>query len=463
MRSIKVFVSLCSLVYMSTLFSLVQAPLKDIGSLSWVQEKMNTYPELGWLLDEKVSGTQEGLSKCSPTSWSYQLVGAHHPEFERTLLTLVCFELIMNGSQDAYKRFVAPQPSNDTLTWENFKKLHNFAVKVIGKNQERFRALEYNLVLGDMGKTTIARTAAKILDPPITVPDQDQFLEACLKQAPFMFPSFSHQPLATQHLIRRVAGLIHFGHTHHAEGGPTMLTRLKTSNIMATHPADFDFEVLTHICDISGARGHESNQGSQVLTNKTWEAFFEVKEALHFLKNHTTTEALTRYLDRRAAWLGLPKGQKNRLLLARVGAMARLFNREEGRALQKGFEALSPSDKILVEKEWAPLTRRHEQTPTYIPAVLVNYIASYEKAGHTRLEAIENCVKTVLPMIAQILAHFRMGQTELPYTIKNTLEFNKVAGQIREQPSLGHAGSSAPFTVDPQTSQVTLVEKGLIP
>src|SRR5690606_35008786 len=152
--------------------------LEALGSKKWVKEKLETYPELTWLLDKNVQHTQEGKVEQFSHSWSKQLTGSHYPEFERTILSLVCLYLIADGTEAAYERFTNLQSPAEKLTHESFKNLHHFAQTVIKNDSHILQALEINLILGDMGKTKIAHQKAEKFG--ISEADHDLFLDECL-------------------------------------------------------------------------------------------------------------------------------------------------------------------------------------------------------------------------------------------------------------------------------------------
>jgi len=104
------------------IYSVEKIDIAEIGSLKWVEGKIETYPELTWLLSEEVEHTQEGVSSQQEDSWSRKLKGSHYPEFERTMSTLVNLYLILDGSEEAFARFVESQSKEEALTRENFNK-----------------------------------------------------------------------------------------------------------------------------------------------------------------------------------------------------------------------------------------------------------------------------------------------------------------------------------------------------
>lgn len=407
--------------------------LSELGSQAWVENKIKEYPELEWLLTDGVQYTQEGKAEQFEHSWSKKLKGKHYPEFERTILSIVNLHLIVEGSDQAYERFTLLQSPNDKLSLSSFKRLHEFAKNITKANPLMLQALEINLILGDMGKTQIARVKAK--EHGITEADHDIFLDACLKKCPDIFPTFSMLSGKTKKIVEKVNGLVHFGHVTHVEGGPEILKKLKGSGILQNNQDDFNFEILTHVCDVSAARGHEDNRGSKVLTENTFKSIEAVKDAIHFMRTHSEKEALEKYVHTRATWLGLD-GTEEKNILARLGAMIRLFSREDGQALKEAYAVLSCEHKTMLREEIDPLVSREERTPTYVPALLVNLLSSLERQGLTKSNALQECLKKGSLFIAQVLQTYRSGNANIAYNPQLTLNFNKAAGQVRDNPSL---------------------------
>jgi hypothetical protein len=424
----------------------------EVGSRKWVERKIETYPELAWLLSEDVEHTQEGTSSQQEGSWSRKLKGSHYPEFERTMATLVNLYLILDGSEEAFIRFVESQPKEEVLTRDNFNKLHTYALKVISDQQEGVKAVEVELILGDMGKTTKARELAKAFS--VEEKDHDIFLSECLKKCPKIFPTFQKISKTMQADLIESGGLVHFGHVTHLEGGPEILNKLKGSGLVANNPKAFDLQVLTYMMDVSGARAHESNLGSKSFTNKTFLAINGMKDALHKLAERSPEEALTSYVGFRAGLLGLDPQKKEDRVLGRMGAMMRLFTPEEGQALTAAYHLLGKEQKKVVEQEFDPLRTRKERTPTYIPAVFVNFIDSAMKQGITKEEAIQACIKEGVVSIASFLQKYREGKANQPYRPQMTLNFNKSAGQVKNNINIFR---NHDFSIDKDWN-VTLIE-----
>jgi len=400
-----------------------------VGSEEWAKEKLEAYPELAWLLSEEVEHTQEGTPAQQESSWSWKLTGSHYPEFERTIATLVNFYLLMDGSDQAFDRFIEAQQPEEALTRERFNALHTYVAGVVANDGAIIKVIEADLILGDMGKTPKARALARAYS--IGEKDQDIFLSECLKKCPQIFPTFEKLPFSLQSDIRESSGLVHFGHVTHLEGGPEILKKLKGSNIVANNRRAFDLLMITYMLDVSGARAHEANRGSKSFTNKTFLAINGMREALYRLVKESESNALSSYVDFRAKLLGLESGTKEGRLLGRMGAMMRLFTREEGQALKTAYQRLKKEQKAVLEQAFDPLRIREERTPTYVPAVFVNFLDTAVKEGMSKEEAVQKCLGEVVVHLADFLQKYRMGKAAQPYNLNQTLNFNKGAGQIR--------------------------------
>jgi len=104
----------------------------NAGSLYWAKEKLKLYPELSWLLlpNDKYS---QGISHDNNKSWSKRILNSHSIEFEKTVTSLLCLELLLDGSKQAYKHFISTQKAN-ILGYTSFIKLHKFALSIIKVN-----------------------------------------------------------------------------------------------------------------------------------------------------------------------------------------------------------------------------------------------------------------------------------------------------------------------------------------
>lgn len=405
--------------------------LNQVGTLAWVENLLQTYPELAWLLDEKVAITQEGKQQAKSSSWSYQLKGQQFPEFDRTILSIVNLYLLTEGSRAAYQRFASIQKEDERLSWNEFQSLHHFAQEVIKDNPARFHALMVNLLMGDMGKTAGARELAKTF--AITEPDHDLFLEACLVKCSQIFPTFQKLPFLDQQLIKEIVGLVHFGHVTHLEGSPkAMLAKIKQSDVLAKQGRPFDFQILMHFCDVAAALGHVDNQGSLILVHDTYRALMAVKTMLDELSKQSETSAVKKYLSLRAQWVGLPLKRDRDYLLTRLACMVRLFDANSGQLLIASWNKLTQQQKQLLIENFHPLKEFSGMTPTYVPAVFVNIY----KNEPNKAQAIGIIMTKALPFVTKVMSDFRHNQTSVKFDPTLTINFNKVAGQVRDNVSI---------------------------
>lgn len=414
-----------------------------VTGIKWVEKCVEKHPEILWLADTHVRKTEEGQATLQG-SYSEQLFGKKFVEFDRTLMTLHCLKLILDGSDKAYNEFVSGQASEFRLTKESFQVLHLQGKKIL-KSQlggmsetEIAQAMETALVLGDIGKSEKAREVFKTYG--IQAPDHDDFYgEAMqiLKDHPDLCPSFQKLNSPSKELLVKVANLAHYGHITHLEGTSAMFSRLKQSNVPSSDPMALSFDLFVHTCDVAGALGHVNNKSSIVYTEQTHKAMQAMSEAVFVLSDvqKTKQDAYESYLSQRACWLGLNNKDKTDRVLARIGAMLRLFTPEDGAILRNAIAKLETGDR---EKIIAQLDVNKDieeiRTPTYMPAVLVNLLNN-NKLGATKEERLKSAVVLGLPFISKVLEKHKdlLSHHEIDKSIP--LNFNRIAGIAKEAPT----------------------------
>lgn len=424
----------------------------DLEGKAWVENCIQQYPEILWLADANVRKTEEG-DASDEGSYSEQLFGKKYVEFDRTIMTLHCLRLILNGSDRAYQEFTAAQPEDVKLSRQSFAALHEQGAFLLRSNwnglseKEMAQAMETSLVLGDMGKSEMAR---ELFNPfQIKAPDHDDFHGEALHELvkhPDLCPSFARLPSAAKNLLVEMANLAHFGHVTHLEGTSVMLKNLRESQIASKDPAALGFDLFVHTCDVAGAAGQINHRSSLVYSELTHRAMQAMESAVGTLADPFKTEkdAYFSYLDVRASWLGLdPSGIDGRAL-ARVGAMMRLFTPEDGAILK---HALGQLDKKNRTRIVAHLDVKDEEqpgrTPTYMPAVLVNLMNNKE-LGATREERLVKAVEFGLPFIGRVLEKHKTLLTKNQIDPNVPLNFNQAAGIAKSSPDL----LKGSFTID---------------
>ena len=263
----------------------------------WVNNIVTIYPEITWLANASVRKTEEGQASVEKP-YSEQMYGQKFIEFDRSLMSLYCMKLILDGSDKAYQEFTAAQPENVKLSRESFRTLYEQGVRLVSSNYqnitppEMLQAMETALVLGDMGKSEIARNIFKIYGA--NAPDHDDFhgqAMEIMKNNPRLSLSFSRLSYSAKQLLLKVANLAHYGHVTHLEGGPSMFSKLKQSNVPVTDSTALSFDLFVHTCDVAGALGHVNNTSSIVYTEPTHRAMQAMAQACHVLTDPTKTEA----------------------------------------------------------------------------------------------------------------------------------------------------------------------------
>lgn len=421
----------------------VFSPLEGI---QWVEQCVDQHPEILWLADSHVQKTEEGLANLD-ASYSEQLFGQKYVEFDRTITSIHCLKLILDGSDEAYQIFTASQPTDVKLSRESFGALHRQAQELLksqwqGMSQLQVaQAMETVVVLGDIGKSDKARDLFKPYG--IQAPDHDDFYGEAVQiilQHPTLCPSFSSLSTTAKQLLVKTAKLAHYGHITHLEGGPVMFDPLKESAIASKDPIALSFDLFVYTCDVAGALGHVNHQTSLVYTEPTHQAMQAMVEAVKVLSNPSKTQmdAYNSYLSVRASWLGLDASVHSDRVLSRIGAMLRLFTIEEGLMLRKAFHELDLANRNQIQTE---LDDHHQdldrRTPTYMPAVLVN-LSNNPALGKTKEERLTQAIIIGLPFIARVLERHRKMLLKKEVDSRFPLNFNRVAGIVKTSPhSLG--------------------------
>lgn len=425
--------------------------------IEWVETCIKQYPEILWLANSQVRKTEEGWTSTE-ISYSERLFGKKYNEFDRTIMTLYCLRLLLDGSEKTYLQFTADQPENERLTAESFRTIHLWGKSLVDSRYqglselEMIQVMETALVLGDIGKSERARDFFRPFGP--CAPDHDDFhgeVMDVLKDHPELSPSFTNLSPAGKNLLLAAKNLAHYGHITHLEGGPSMFTRLKQSGTAHKNFEALSFDLFVHTCDVTGALGHTNNRSSIVYTELTHKGMQAMAQACFLLKDPTKNEwdAYFNYLSVRASWLGLNPEKQIERVLTRLGASLRLFFPEEGLVLKKAIKKISKSDRQRI------ITQFDEQlpfrTPTYIPAVLLN-LSNNPKLGSNKSERLTQAIILGLPLIAKVLEQHKqlleqgLANPEVP------LNFNQVAGVAKSNPE---SLSQARFSID-EEGNVTL-------
>ena len=417
-----------------------------------VASYLKKYPEILWLADADVVSTQEGVAS-SKDPYSKQFFGERYIEFDRTILSLKCLDLIFSGDDCAFKQFVKRQKKDVCLSKESFNQLHQKVLSLfrLSRNilteKDMIQALETALVLGDIGKSAKAREIFN--EYGANAPDHDDFHEQVIKilqTHEHLCPSYSRLNPAAKKLVASSANLAHYGHITHLEGDLGMFSQLKTRSADKDFELLLAFDTLVHICDVAGALGHVERDTSLVYTQNAFDAMEGVIDSCKVFEsqNGKAIDAYNLYLSIRAKLLGLDPFDKKDRVLTRMAAMLRLFTPGDGSILKCAIQNLSDETRECVVKQLdINVDSNFKRTPTYMPAVLIN-LANNPQLGSSFEERLSNSVTLGLPFIARVLANYNDELIKSKLDSNIPLCFNSAAGVVKVRPD----ALSQSFTID---------------
>lgn len=402
------------------------------------------YPEIAFLANNNTAATNEGTASNNDcNSWTYFLVkegllkstSQKHIELERTLHSLLCFNLIIDGSKSAYN-YWKQQQKQAILTLDSFEMLHDLAIHTVNNN-EIFKAIEASLVYSDLGKSQEIKKLG--IKEGLIIDDHDDFMEAFYSSNSTIkkriIPSFEDLlPNIKQHIIQLNTSVpIHWGYFLQLEGGQNMFAKLLNDNKINAEFLKQNF--LINICDIAGALAHVTPLGSLTFNEHVWSAFQMVLETIEqFLIHQDPNEAYLDLINKKANYLGyeLNNDEDGKLaILTRIGFFLRLYSREDGVLLKKY------SDIIYSATEWSLVKKcfginsginiwKHH--PTYMPAVLLNLFNSTSEISDKYERALNGLV-----VLAKIIDEYQ----KLEYSnLESPLCFNNLAAQAKCNPEL---------------------------
>lgn len=429
----------------------------DPHSIVWVQRLMEEFPELSWFAHEDVRRTFDAGYEQEPSfCWSRQLFNAHHPEFDRAVLSIWCLRAFYNGSKEAWQYFVQSQPEGTELSWESFCQIHQELMRFLESHpwmtkDQALLSMETYLIIADACKTPQAQKKAR--EYRLYISDTKDFFQKTLEVCPQIYPSLKRLAYPCLELIKRTANPIHMGHLRHLEGHPGMLRRLIESKIIQQHPADFEFFYLIDLCDTAAFFGQASVSGSLFLDEAMYRTNLSVKQTALTTAQLDEYEAYRLHLEERAKRLGLGIETREDRILTRIGGMLRLHTEQDGKMLKRAFQKIDLYNQALLLSQldiraFDPLKR----SPHYIPAVLTNMLNN-PKLGQTFQERLDKVFILALPFIAQVMQEHRRALTLRQSDPSLPLNFNLVAKKVATNP---YVLNHVVFTIN--ESNVVIVE-----
>lgn len=402
------------------------------------------YPEIAFLANNKTAATSEGTASNNDfNSWTYFSIKEvlledtfqKHIELERTLHSLVCFNLIVDGSKSAYN-YWTQQQKLAVLTVGSFETLHDLAIHSVN-TPELFKVIEASLVYSDLGKSQEIKNLG--VKEGIIIDDHDDFMEAFYSSNPTIrkkiIPSFESLPQnIKQHIVElNISVPIHWGYFLQLECGQHMFAKLLHDNKITAELLKQNF--LINICDIAGALAHVTPLGSLTFNENVWGAFQMVLETIEqFLTHRDPAKAYLDLIHKKANYLGyqLDDDEDGKLaILTRIGFFLRLYTREDGVLLKEYSDITYSIEEYSLIKECFGINsgiNTWEHQPTYMPAVLLNLFNSASEISDKYKRALNGFV-----VLAKIIDEYQ--KTEYNNS-ESPLCFNKLAAQAKFSPEL---------------------------
>ncbi|MCI5052678.1 MAG: hypothetical protein MRY21_06040 [Simkaniaceae bacterium] len=406
-------------------------------NLSWVKDLLTSYKELSWFSDKEMLVTEENQASNSSDAWSQRLFGERSIEFDRTIMSMLSMRTILDGKYEDYLEFVAHQKEDARLNWQSFQNLQTEIRAIVrsypGLNENEVRkAIEASIIINDLGKLDRIRQVAR---PYGEFPhDHNEFACKAMQLCPHIFPLWQSLSAEQQKLIVSMSGLAPYGRITHLEGSAGMFKQLKNSPILTDKPIAFEIGFFVHICDVAGALGHVDQRSSLVYDENTHKALSCVKMACLSLKEGDESAAYASYLTQRASWLGLDGDSPLHQVLARIGAMLRLFTPDEGKMLKEAFLKLAPEALADIVEEFNGIREPLDAlAPTDISTLLANLYNNYHLGDHHK-ERLTQTIHIGLPFISQVIKEHRKGVSKRKIDASMPLNFHEIARIAKESP-----------------------------
>jgi hypothetical protein len=306
-----------------------------------------------------------------------------HIEIVRALTRMYCLQLLRSGTADDYTKFIAAQldaNANSSLTFCSFKKL--------SKLIQALNALDYELLetATILSAVSLSAEAAKLAQNMLNVDnisnDNLTFLVATIRADQNIYPLIK-QITSDKERARKLLYILfppqtNFRHMLYTEGGIGMFKNLRTMiQHQYVNADEINLWYAYWVINIAGFRGHIAQNGSLYLTEPVYQAMTTLKTLIDNMFASPNYNPLIPYLEYRAGLLGFANmPQQEKLLLAHLGCLMRLYNVEDGNRLLTGYYLLSRYEKKeLLVIFAAQLNDSALITSTYLPALFGNTMA----------------------------------------------------------------------------------------
>jgi hypothetical protein len=338
--------------------------------------------------------TDSAGSRLLPGVSPIQLV-----EVNRTLSAVLTFDDVLAGN---YEVFTGTQ-TMDRLSVESFAFLQELSNRCARPGPQR-EAVRSHLAINDNGKRDDwMRAATEIIGHPIS--DHDKVLQIVLTHRPEMSPTYTALPPESRQIILDCleAG-VNFGQIFQGEasvGSLRGLTALKQRPELLQHA------VMEWVYDVAGARGHESQRGSLVVTEGFTTNAQMLIEALDSVGADTPSERIpadiyNAYLRKRAEALDLPYESNEDVTIARIACMAGIKTTEDAAVVDEAIrQALGISSRTILAQKLGSLNSE-DPVIYYSPKIINNLINILREREDP--DALHNGIVIGAGTLAQILS-----------------------------------------------------------
>jgi len=360
-------------------------------------ELRDRHPELARLVTPTQTSPDSGIQ--DPTSRTVGEVlfegktAEELVEVNRTLVGVMALHWLYNGQ---YEQFTECQSGSHTLTPETFGKLHYYVRGVIGEPGDpeaiaRFRAMEYLIVINDLGKVQEVVEEVERRSDKVEV-DHDKVLLKVLEQYPELAASLAR--IGEQGFGERELRLIVDGLRTDFNVPQLMQLESVAASLRGIEgvPQDaIDFWMVHALADLAGGMGAQAQNGSLTVDEPTGQNFLLAAESVRS-ENRTAEGVYNQYREGLAQRLGINlEPAATRQAVTRWCGMLRTPDGAEAGQVTRAFISLPPSVKSILERELniSGLENRQALLLYYLPALVRNVRSFAITAGETPLQALQ--------------------------------------------------------------------------
>lgn len=393
------------------------------------------YPEVRWLKSKTAVSPETANFKISPDSPSMLVYGESHPEFDRTMVSILNLRQIIRND---YEGYVSEQPGSIKLSKASFKNIRSLFMKVLtGSDKGTLNKINYTnldalityMSIHDLGKS---RFFSDIVEKVMSfVGDHDTILVKGIEQEPVIAPSFERLPKHLRELILKgIKGNFNFGQFAQGENVPGSLLGLS-----GLDQVSFDFYLAHFILDVGAVQGHAFPHGAKVMTEVVYKGFALGQKFIPDMFRGETAEAVySNYLKNVGEKWALDTTYPEDRALVRIGLLARAADKETVTKIKEVFNQLPQNAKaiLLAELNKDGTTNDWATLIYYAPATIANIVNKLKANGHPT--AYETGIRVALMTFARIFHQARADLKTKTGGGVYTVDIAKIAEQALRDP-----------------------------